>query len=111
MPKYTWLIRNGLDKSKTEAKMRAMISLGVPYTDEDVARAQTWMDEQGAQIESNLMNDPDFKESYTEAKNAGNPEFIEMKDREVVALIAYLQRLGTDIKIENAEDVTAKNQP
>lgn len=111
MPKYTWLIRNGLDKSKTEAKMRAMISLGVPYTDADVARAQTWMDEQGAQIESNLMNDPDFKESYTEAKNAGNPEFIEMKDREVVALIAYLQRLGTDIKIENAEDVTAKNQP
>lgn len=111
MPKYTWLIRNGLDKSKTEAKMRAMISLGVPYTDADVARAQTWMDEQGAQIESNLMNDPDFKESYTEAKNAGNPEFIEMKDREVVALIAYLQRLGTDIKIENAEDITAKNQP
>ncbi|MDC7997463.1 cytochrome-c oxidase, cbb3-type subunit I [Gilvibacter sediminis] len=111
MPKYTWLIRNELDKSKTEVKMRAMVSLGVPYTDEDITRAQSWMDEQGAQIESNLMNDPDFKESYTEAKNDGNPDFIEMKDREVVALIAYLQRLGTDIMIETNEEVTAKNTP
>jgi len=33
-----------------------------------------------------------------------------MKDREIVALIAYLQRLGTDIKIENVEDASAQNE-
>ena len=27
-----------------------------------------------------------------------------MKDREIVALIAYLQRLGTDIKVDDSED-------
>lgn len=112
MPKYTWLIRRELDKSMTEAKMEALVTLGVPYTEEEITRAQAWMDEQGAQIENNLMEqDPDFKESYTAAKEAAGSEFIEMKDREVVALIAYLQRLGTDIKIENNEEVTANKNP
>ncbi len=29
--------------------------------------------------------------------------FVPMKDREITALIAYLQRLGTDIKVKQAE--------
>ncbi|MBT8234773.1 MAG: cytochrome-c oxidase, cbb3-type subunit I, partial [Bacteroidia bacterium] len=32
MPSYKWLIKNELDKTKTEVKMRAMQTLGVPYT-------------------------------------------------------------------------------
>jgi cytochrome c oxidase cbb3-type subunit I/II len=32
-----------------------------------------------------------------------------MKNREIVALIAYLQRLGTDIKIKTNDEVTASN--
>ena len=32
---------------------------------------------------------------------ASGAEFVAMKDREIVALIAYLQRLGTDIKRHN----------
>jgi cytochrome c oxidase cbb3-type subunit I/II len=32
-----------------------------------------------------------------------------MRDREIVALIAYLQRLGTDIKIEQATEVASEN--
>ena len=33
-------------------------------------------------------------------------EFIEMRNREIVAIIAYLQRLGTDIKIKTKEELT-----
>ena len=58
MPSYKWLIRNELDKSQTEAKMKAMVTLGVPYTQEDIDRAQEWMLEQGTQIEKKLVLRP-----------------------------------------------------
>jgi cytochrome c oxidase cbb3-type subunit I/II len=109
MPRYPWLITGSgskLDKSQTEAKMEAMVALGVPYSEEDIANAQNIMNEQGAQIEQNLYTDPDFAETYEadkELAKRNNQEFIEMKDREVVALIAYLQRLGTDINVETAQ--------
>ena len=66
--------------------------------------------EQGTEIEKNLYADPDFAKTYEADKNyaAENGEaFIEMRNREVVALIAYLQRLGTDIKIKSEPEVTA----
>ena len=113
MPRYQWLLRDKLDKSSTESKMKAMVSLGVPYTEEDIANAQETMDKQGKQIEENLHGDPDFAKTYQSDKKYAKDnglEFIEMKDREIVALIAYLQRLGTDIKIKDVEDqLSAKN--
>ncbi len=103
MPRYPWLIKNELDKSLTETKMRAMVSLGVPYSEEDITNAQKNMLEQGALIEENLHSDPDFAKTYEAdkkyAKENGEP-FTEMKNREITAVIAYLQRLGTDIKVE-----------
>ncbi|WP_034043944.1 cytochrome-c oxidase, cbb3-type subunit I [Wocania ichthyoenteri] len=107
MPAYQWLIRNELDKSNTEAKMKTMVTLGVPYSDEDIANAQQAMLDQGTQIEKNLYSNPDFAKTYESDKAAGSSEFIEMRNREIVALIAYLQRLGTDIKVNNLE--TAQN--
>jgi cytochrome c oxidase cbb3-type subunit I/II len=101
MPAYQWLVRSELDKSQTEAKMRTMVKLGVPYTDEDIANAQKSMLAQGSKIEKNLYADPDFAESYEADKKASGTDFIEMKNREITALIAYLQRLGTDIKVKD----------
>jgi len=109
MPSYTWLIQDELDKSDTEAKMRVMQTLGVPYTDEEVEKAQQWMTDQGTQIEQNLYSDPDFVSSYEADKKyaeENGQDFIEMRDREIVALIAYLQRLGTDIKAEDLKQVS-----
>ncbi|MFV9483564.1 cytochrome-c oxidase, cbb3-type subunit I [Christiangramia sp. ASW11-125] len=109
MPSYTWLIQDELDKSDTEDKMRAMQTLGVPYTDEEIERAQQWMTEQGTEIEKNLYQDPDFVKSYEADKKfavENGEEFTEMRDREIVALIAYLQRLGTDIKAEDLKQVS-----
>ncbi|CAL2059812.1 cytochrome-c oxidase, cbb3-type subunit I [Tenacibaculum sp. 190524A05c] len=111
MPAYQWIIKNKLDKSQTEAKMRAMVKLGVPYTDEDIANAQKSMDEQGMQIQQNLYNDPDFVQNYEESKKYAEQNglpFVEMKDREIVALIAYIQRLGVDIKVKDVKDKLSK---
>ena len=106
MPRYPWLITgssSALDKSQTESKMEAMVTLGVPYTDEEIANAQQNMMDQGAQIEQNLYSDPDFAKNYEADKkyaSENGEDFIEMKNREIVALIAYLQRLGTDIHVK-----------
>jgi len=111
MPSYKWLIQNELDKSSTETKMEAMVSLGVPYTQEEIDRAQEWMLEQGIEIEKNLYSDPDFAKTYEADKKYAldnGEEFIEMRNRELIAIIAYLQRLGTDIKVTTA-DGTALN--
>ncbi|MCO5724960.1 cytochrome-c oxidase, cbb3-type subunit I [Robiginitalea marina] len=108
MPAYQWLVRNAHDRSDIQAKMKAMVTLGVPYTEEDIAAAEASMEAQAAQIEENLYTDPEFARSYEEEKayaRENGLEFVEMRDREIVALIAYLQRLGTDIKIEQNTEV------
>lgn len=113
MPSYRWLINNELDKSKTERKMEVMVSLGVPYTEEDIARAQQWMLEQGEEIERNLYNDPEFARIYEAEKQyalENGLDFVEMRNREVVAMIAYMQRLGTDIRIKDGDEEVSLNQ-
>ena len=81
MPRYPWIIRDQLNSSSLQAKMEALKSVGVPYTDEDIANAPATLDKQAAAISASLK-----------AKG------IECaKDREIIALISYLQRLGTDI--------------
>lgn len=107
MPAYKWLFDNkAADYSQIEKKMSVMQTLGVPYTEDDIKNAKTAIAEQSAKIEANLKNDPDFVKSYTESeKNAKTrgEQFVPMKDREIVALIAYLQRLGTDIKVKDSQ--------
>ncbi len=110
MPSYQWLIKNELDKSDTEAKMQTLVTLGVPYSEEEIENAQEQMLKQGAEIEKNLYNDPDFVKSYEADRaraEAQGLEFVEMKNREIVALIAYLQRLGTDIKVNKTQEASA----
>ncbi len=104
MPAYQWLFKNKkADYSNIEAKMFAMQTLGVPYSSTDIAQANQSIKTQSMKIENNLYNDPDFVKAYETSKKralANKEEFVDMRDREIVALIAYLQRLGTDIKIK-----------
>ncbi|MFD2517682.1 cytochrome-c oxidase, cbb3-type subunit I [Salinimicrobium flavum] len=112
MPGYKWLITDEHDRSSTEAKMKAMVKLGVPYTEEEIANAQHSMDVQATKIQENLYNDPDFVATYEADKKLAEEngiDFVEMKDREIVALIAYIQRMGTDIKIKEPETSTSSN--
>ena len=85
MPPYQWLIENQLDTSLTTRKLEVMQQLGVPYTDADVAEGVRILNEQAAGIAEKLQ---------AEGAPAG------LADKEIIALIAYLQRLGTDIKGE-----------
>ena len=108
MPGYKWLFDNkAADHSDIEKKMEVMASLGVPYTKEDIANARKSMAEQASKIEDNLRQDPDFvksdERSRKKAQDQGQ-EYVDIKNREIVSLIAYLQRLGTDIKIKNQEE-------
>jgi cytochrome c oxidase cbb3-type subunit I/II len=82
MPPYPWLINDKLNTSDTETKIRTMQSLGVPYPDGFDKKALDNLDRQAEQITSTL------KDQGIEVQS----------DREIIALIAYLQRLGTDIK-------------
>jgi cytochrome c oxidase cbb3-type subunit I/II len=105
MPGYKWLFDNSaLDISDIEAKMKVMQTLGVPYTDAEVANAKNAIKEQSQVIENNLHADPDFVKSYENSKKkaeANGEKFVPMHEREIVALIAYIQRLGTDIKVKD----------
>jgi cytochrome c oxidase cbb3-type subunit I/II len=112
MPSYSWIVRDEHDRSNIKTKMEAMVSLGVPYTQEEIDNADALMDAQATKIEKNLYSDPDFAINYEADKKyaaENGTEFIKMRDREIVSLIAYLQRLGTDIKIKDVtETVTIK---
>lgn len=104
MPGYKWLFDNKpMDTSLIEKKMKTMVTLGVPYTDADIANAQKTLRTQAIGIEKSLENDPDFVKSYEASKKkaeASGEKFVPMNEREIVALIAYIQRLGTDIKVK-----------
>lgn len=84
MPQYTWLLDDKLDTASTPAKIRAMKTLGVPYPDgyDQIANRELML--QADSIAANLKKD----------------KIETASDKEIVALIAYLQRLGKDIKAE-----------
>lgn len=87
MPTYPWLFEKTLNTSLTAKKITAMRSLGVPYDEGYEEQAIADLNKQAEQIVENLKKDK-----------------IEiMSDREVIALIAYMQRLGMDIKAQTAE--------
>lgn len=81
MPPYPWLASDDLDVSNTESKISVLRTLGVPYPDGFESRAIADLNAQAATIGNNLR------------KNG-----IDIDDnKEIIALIAYLQRLGTDL--------------
>jgi len=82
MPPYEWLSSQKLDTTTTVAKINAMRTLGVPYAEGYEHQANADLDEQAKAIAL------DLKKNNIKVKS----------DTEIIALIAYLQRLGTDIK-------------
>lgn len=82
MPKYPWLGEQDIDVSLTPKMINAMRTLGVPYEKGYEDKAIADLEKQAATVVANLKKDG-----------------ITVSDKsEMVALIAYLQRLGTDIK-------------
>jgi cytochrome c oxidase cbb3-type subunit I/II len=88
MPPYPWMTTNTMDHSDLGAKIRTMQKLGVPYPEgfDEVATEDAL--NQAGKIANNL------KASDIEV----------LPNTEIIALIAYLQRLGTDIKNASADN-------
>ncbi|MBN8550621.1 MAG: cytochrome-c oxidase, cbb3-type subunit I [Deltaproteobacteria bacterium] len=85
MPAYPWLYDTKLDTKNTAKKLSVLKSLGTPYSDEQIAGATELLKEQAHSIAQDLA-----------AQNVPNSE--ELERREIIAMIAYLQRLGKDAK-------------
>ena len=82
MPPYEWLIDQQLDTTTTISKINAMRTLGVPYALGYEQLANSDLQKQAKAI--------------TEDLKQGNVRV--QSDREIIAIIAYIQRLGKDIR-------------
>lgn len=80
MPAYAWLHERRVNAADVTATVRALRKVGVPYTDDQVVTVGDQIAQQGSEIVARLAG----MGITTDA------------DREIVALIAYLQRLGKD---------------
>jgi cytochrome c oxidase cbb3-type subunit I/II len=99
MPAYPWLLTKSISAKDVTASVRAMQRLGVPYigvTEETV----------GASIRA---------QGTIVARSLASMNIETTPDREIVALIAYLQRLGRDgteaISQRAAADARAADAP
>jgi len=83
MPRYSWLLTQKMDRESLPARLAALRRVGVPYpAGFENGPAQKDLDAQAAKVVANLKL----------GSVTCDP------DKEIVALIAYLQRLGTDLK-------------
>ena len=85
MPPYPSLYENDIDIASTNSKIHAMRKMGVPYPDGYEAEANNDLMKQAETIANELR-------TGKKVKIASN--------KEIIAMIAYLKRLGTDINLE-----------
>ena len=88
MPPYPWLFEKSIDYGSTNSKIYAMRKMGVPYEEGYEAIANEDLKAQANQIVESLK-----KEKITIGA-----------DKQIIALIAYLQRVGKDIKAAPKEE-------
>ncbi len=102
MPAYIWMNdENSLDLSLTESKINAMRTLGVPYKSGYEKLAKRDAEKQAEEISTNIVEDT-YSSLPEKVKKMYHKEaeINKMKSKEIVALIAYLQRLGKDVRVE-----------
>jgi cytochrome c oxidase cbb3-type subunit I/II len=84
MPRYSWLQEDDLTYDNLESKIKVLKMLGTPYSEDAETKAVEDAKAQAKAVADNLKS--------LGVKNES------LENKEIVALIAYLQRLGTDIK-------------
>ena len=94
MPVYGWLEKKKLDFESIPLRMKAQMALGVPYTEQQRATAVADARAQARRIAQQVV---DQKAAASVA---------ELEDKQVIALIAYLQRLGTDLFVKPTAPAT-----
>lgn len=91
MPKYTWMLTQKMDMETIDERISALRSVGVPYVEGYEDKALADMKAQAKEITQGLH------ESGFEELDGIKVE----PDDKIIAIIAYLQRLGIDIKGNN----------
>jgi cytochrome c oxidase cbb3-type subunit I/II len=81
MPRYTWFAKYDIEYHKISNRMKAMQTVGVPYSDEEIA----------------LGSEAAKKQAKTIASDLQKAGVQNIESKEMLAIIAYIQRLGTDI--------------
>jgi cytochrome c oxidase cbb3-type subunit II len=100
MPAYSWLAKSELDAEHIAEDLKVQAALGVPYSDEMIAKASIDVRTQAA------ADDPNAAELAKRYPNAqarnfgGDPRRVTEAD----ALIAYLQMLGTQVDFKLYDD-------
>ena len=82
MPEYTWLYGDKIDFGMLTKKLSVLKAVGVPYTEKQIENAIASAKEQARMI--------------TEGMSSSGVD-IKMQNKKIIALIAYMQRLGTDM--------------
>ena len=85
MPKYPWLFTQQVNMDQTKSMISALRTIGVPY-------------DEGYEF---IANEDLLKQAGSIVDNLSKEGIETQKEAEIVALIAYLQRLGTDIKTDD----------
>jgi cytochrome c oxidase cbb3-type subunit I/II len=96
MPSYDFLIEDDLYLGRLKAKIGALRSIGVPYPEGFEEDAEKLAKLQARGIANNIISDL-FKVKGNKKERA----IESLSKKEVIAMIAYLQRLGTDIKVKD----------
>lgn len=86
MPTYPRLFSKDIDTRYTAAKIKTLQTMNTPYPDGYADKAVDDLKAQAKLVAENLAKDKITQEG--------------VENKEIVALIAYLQRLGTDIKVK-----------
>ncbi len=97
MPAYTWLREDKLDLSLTPKKIRAMQTLGVPY-----AKGYDQIAIKDLKAQAHLIATDIVKTTPKQALIGVNQKSLikDIEQKEIIAVIAYLQRLGLDITLQ-----------
>lgn len=103
MPSYAFLSRERLDFRQIQPRVEAAAALGAPYGEaldhtEELARAQA------KEIVASIV-----EQGGPSAVTLDDGTEIPLEETKIVALIAYLQRLGTDLYAQPAEASAARS--
>ena len=100
MPRYPWLYEDKVDKASLHGKLKTLKLYGVPYTDEQIANAIADYDEQAAQTVAKLA--ASGKTFVVDPYDPNGKRIDADPDTEIIALIAYLKRLGQNLEPDPA---------
>ena len=106
MPPYPHLATETIDFAKTPSKLRAMRAVGVPYEAEEIQTAEQNANAAASAIAAGLATEAGVKVCETPSDDC---ELV--VNSRLVALIAYLQRLGQIPSDETDGDSTVGTDP